>query len=59
MPDKRFYSAGKVQYCFNMKRIRLEDVYRCLLDETYEVELDPVIMEAARKPLERMIAAGK
>jgi quinolinate synthase len=59
MPDRKFYSAGKVQYCFNMKRTRLEDVYRCLLDEVYEVELDPGIVEAARRPLERMIAAGK
>jgi quinolinate synthase len=58
IPEKRFYSAGKAQYCFNMKRIRLEDLYRSLRDEIYEVTIDPKIMEEARRPLERMIAAG-
>jgi quinolinate synthase len=58
MPGKRFYSAGKSQYCFNMKKIRLEDVYVSLRDEVYEVTIDPDIMEKARLPLERMIASS-
>jgi quinolinate synthase len=57
MPEKRFYSAGRAQFCFNMKRIRLEDVYNSLADEVYEVEVDPEIMEKARISLERMISA--
>lgn len=57
MPDKRFYSAGRAHFCFNMKRIRLEDVYRSLDEEIYEVTVDPEIMEKARKSLERMISA--
>jgi quinolinate synthase len=57
MPEKRFYSAGRAHFCFNMKRIRLEDVYRSLDEEIYEVHVDPDIMEKARVALERMISA--
>jgi quinolinate synthase len=57
MPEKQFYSAGKAQFCFNMKRIRLQDVYRSLEREVYEVRVDPEIMKRARGALERMISA--
>lgn len=57
MPDKCFYSPGKAQFCFNMKKIRLEDVYRSLDEEIYEVTVDPEIMVKARTSLERMISA--
>jgi quinolinate synthase len=57
MPEKRFYSAGNARVCFNMKRIRLQDVYESLDREIYEVSVDPEIMERARVALERMISA--
>lgn len=56
MPEKRFYSAGRAQICFNMKRIRLKDVYQSLDREIYEVSVDPEIMKRARVALERMIS---
>ncbi|MFH1313136.1 MAG: quinolinate synthase NadA [Candidatus Eisenbacteria bacterium] len=56
IPGKAFYSAGRAHFCFNMKKIRLEDVYRSLDEEIYEVVVDPPIMEKARVSLERMIA---
>jgi quinolinate synthase len=56
IPGKRFYSAGRARYCFNMKKTRLEDVLKSLVDEVYEIKLEPEIMERARKSLERMIA---
>jgi quinolinate synthase len=59
MPDKVFLSPGKARFCFNMKKIRLEDVYISLRDEVYEVTVDEEIMERARASLERMIALGK
>ena len=59
MPDKRFYSAGSARFCYNMKRIRLRDVYRSLDEEIYEVDVPPDIMEKARASLERMVATGK
>jgi quinolinate synthase len=58
MPGKRFYSPGKARYCFNMKRIRLEDVLKSLADEIYEITIEPEIMDRARNSLERMIASG-
>lgn len=59
MPDKAFYSAGKARFCFNMKRIRLDDVYRSLDEEIYEVNVPPEIMKKARVSLERMVSVGK
>ena len=59
LPGKRFYSAGRARFCFNMKRIRLEDVYRSLDEEIYEVSVPPGIMEKARISLERMVSVGK
>jgi quinolinate synthase len=58
MPDKAFYSAGRARFCFNMKRIRLEDVYRSLDEEIYEVTVPPEIMKRARVSLERMVSVG-
>jgi quinolinate synthase len=57
MPGKAFYSAGRAHFCFNMKRIRLKDVYRSLDEEIYEVTVEPGIMEKARISLERMMSA--
>jgi quinolinate synthase len=59
VPDKAFYSAGHARFCFNMKRIRLGDVYRSLDEEIYEVLLPPEIMKKARVSLERMVSIGK
>jgi quinolinate synthase len=57
-PEKRFYSAGPAQFCFNMKKIRLEDVLISLEEEIYEVEVDPEIAEKAGAALERMMSTG-
>ncbi len=59
MPDKVFLSPGSARFCYNMKKIRLEDVYRSLRDEVYEVTVDAETMERARVSLERMMAIGK
>ena len=55
MPEKRFYSPGKARYCLNMKKTRLEDVLKSLVEGVYEINLDPEIMRRARKSLECMI----
>jgi len=41
--------------CLQMKKITLEKVYDCLLNETNKVEIDKGIMDKARKALERML----
>ncbi|MBM7686151.1 quinolinate synthase [Defluviitalea raffinosedens] len=54
-PDKKFYLLSPSLICVNMKKTRLEDVYRALKDEIYEIEVDKDIMAAAKNSLERML----
>ncbi len=53
MPDKTFYAAGGT--CIQMKKITLDKVYDCLLNEKNPVELDKDIIGKARKALQRML----
>lgn len=53
--DKEFYSAGSAKMCYDMKKIRLIDVYNSLLYEKDEIIIDEKIIEKARKPLEKML----
>lgn len=41
--------------CSYMKLNTLEKLYRCLRDETPEINVDSALAEAARKPIERML----
>ena len=41
--------------CHEMKRITLEKIERCLLEEKYEIKLDKDIIEKAQKAIERML----
>lgn len=52
-PDKKYYTTPKI--CVGMKKITLEKVYDCLKDESPEVNINPDIMEKARKALEAML----
>lgn len=53
-PDKTFYFASNM-ICPNMKKISLEKVLDVLEREQPEVRMAPERMEAARRPLERML----
>ncbi len=54
-PQKEFYSLGSPKICINMKKTALSDLYRCLEDEKYDVDLDPAIISEASLALERMV----
>lgn len=61
-PDKTFIPAPPddsttcgCNDCSYMKLNTLEKLYRCLRDETPEINVDPALAEAARKPIERML----
>lgn len=41
--------------CSFMKLNTLEKLYRCLRDETPEIEVDPALAERARRPIQRML----
>ena len=58
-PEKKFYSVGHRQFCPNMKRISLENVYEALVDPKQEVELDAIVSEKAKLPLQRMLELAK
>ena len=59
-PDKKFYFVANehcnCSECPHMKRNTLEKVRDCLRDLQPRVELDPVLMDRARRPVERMLA---
>jgi quinolinate synthase len=42
--------------CPYMKLNTMEKLYRCMRDRTPEIQMDPALMERARKPIERMLA---
>ncbi|MBI2855071.1 MAG: quinolinate synthase NadA [Chloroflexi bacterium] len=57
-PDKEFYGIEKA-YCRTQKRVKLENVLQAL--ETLEpaVNLQPEVLEGARRPIERMLEVGR
>ena len=58
-PDKEFYLLTPRLFCTNMKKTKMNDVLNALKYEQYEITLDPVIMQRAKKSLDRMLTAGQ
>ena len=56
-PGKHFVPVTPV--CADMKRITTEKVEACLAGGGYEVQLDAALMDAARRPLERMLELAR
>lgn len=54
-PSKRFYFVGTEPICPGMKKITLEKVYDCLLNENPKASVDKNLAEKASLPLERML----
>lgn len=59
IPEKEFYNAGLPKVCSNMKKITLKSIYYSLLEEKYEIEIPPDIMEKAKLSLDRMLEYSK
>jgi quinolinate synthase len=57
-PEKTFY-AKEGAICYDMKKITLQDLHRCLQRGEYEVTLPADVMERARGAIERMISLGR
>lgn len=53
IPDKEFWAVGGT--CIQMKKITLEKVYECLLNETNPISVDFSIAEKAKKALNAML----
>ena len=54
-PDKRFYPLENNPVCEDMKKITLKKIAEVLRDLSGRVELDPVTIEKARRPIEKML----
>ncbi len=54
-PDKKFYNTGTTAVCVDMKKTRINDVFKSLKYEQYEITLDDNIIEKAQIALNRML----
>ena len=54
-PDKDFYPAKDLAFCFNMKKIDLNGVLRSLENRVHRVEVPPEIRRRALGAIEKMI----
>lgn len=54
-PQKKFFLLSPGLICPNMKKIRLEDIYRVLKDMTNKIVVKQQVAEKARKALNRML----
>ncbi|MBV7273553.1 quinolinate synthase NadA [Clostridium sp. PL3] len=57
-PDKEFYIPGGGMSCINMKKTYLKDVYNCLLNMEYKIELDEDLRQKAFNALSNMHKLG-
>lgn len=58
-PDKKFYVPGNLMVCPNMKKITLEKIAQTLENEEPQVIMDRQLMEAAHKPMIRMLELSR
>jgi len=54
-PGKKFYSLGDSSICKDMKKTTLDDLYKSLKEEIFEVNLDAEIIKKAETALRRMV----
>ena len=54
-PDKEFWLLSPDLKCYDMKLTRLEDIYYCLRDEQYEIEVKEDVRINAFKALDKML----
>ena len=58
-PQKKFYVAGNLQLCPNMKKITLNKVLDVLEKEEKQVELSAELMQQAKAPMMKMLELAK
>ncbi len=58
-PGKKFYTAGNMQICPNMKKITLDKIIAALENNAPRVELNASFMRQALAPMERMLKLAK
>lgn len=58
-PDKKFYAAGNMQLCPNMKRVTLEKIIDVLSRDDGGIQMPEGLMEKANRPLARMLELSR
>lgn len=58
-PDKVFYPMSDQLICTNMKKVTLEKVYTCLLEESNAILLEEAVMKQARDSMDQMLEMTK
>lgn len=58
-PNKKFYTAGNMQICPNMKKITPDKIISALENSSPQVELNEDLMKKALAPMERMLELAK
>ena len=58
-PDKKFYPLVSSQVCPDMKKITLEKVLECMINETGVVEVTDELRTSANASLNRMLELAK
>ncbi len=56
LPEKRIFSVTSGFVCSNMKKTHLEEVLHVLQSGANEIHMTPAEIEAAKKPLDRMVS---
>lgn len=54
-PTKRFHLLSSDLKCYDMKLTTIEDLYNCLVNEKYEINVDKEIMIKAKEALDKML----
>lgn len=57
--DKKFFMLSPSLICSNMKKNRLEDIYKALRDDKYEIEVEEKIRLRAKETLDKMLELSK
>lgn len=58
LPEKNFIHVSFKAVCPNMKWNHLEDIYRVLLEESNEVDVDPILAEKSLNMITRMLSVN-
>lgn len=58
-PHKKFFTAGNMQICSDMKKITVDSVLKALENEYPEVTMDEYLINEAHRPMKQMLDLSK
>lgn len=58
-PNCEYILLDDVLRCRQMRKVTIEKIYECIKNESGEINVDPAIIDKARKPIELMLELAK